>query len=60
MRRGSEIVGSGEPKYMVGASNFVAKRVFCEEMAIAEFASALCQYDSAANFHDQLHNTSKG
>ena len=50
MRRGSEIVGIGVPKYMLGASNFVAKRVFCEEMAIAEFASALCQYDSVANF----------
>lgn len=44
---------------MVGASNFVAKRVPCEEMAIAGFASALCQYDSAANFHNQLHNASK-
>ena len=59
MRRGSEIVGIGEPKYILGASNFVAKRVFCEEMVMAGFASALCQYDSAANFHYQLHNASK-
>ena len=59
MRRESKITGIGEPKYVVGASNFVAKRVPCEEMAIAGFASALCQYDSAANFHNQLHNASK-
>lgn len=36
---------------MVGASNFVAKRVLCEEVVIAGFSSALCQYDSVANFH---------
>ena len=60
MRRESKITGIGAPKYMVGASNFVAKRVPCEEMAIAGFASASCQYNSIANFHDQLHNASKG
>lgn len=59
MRRGSEIVGIGVPKYMLGASNFVAKRVLCEKMVIAGFASASCQYDSVANFHDWLHNASK-
>lgn len=59
MQRESKITGIGAPKYMVGASNFVAKRVFCEEMVMAGFASALCQYDSAANFHNQLHNASK-
>lgn len=59
MRRGSEIVGIGAPKYMVGASNFVAKRVLCEEVVIAGFASASYQYDSVANFHYQLHNASK-
>lgn len=52
MRQGSEIVGIGVPKYVLGASNFVAKRVLCEEMATAGFASASCQYDSVANFHD--------
>lgn len=45
---------------MVGASNFVAKRVICEDVVIAGFASASCQYDSVANFHYQLHNASKG
>ena len=60
MRRGSKIVGIGEPKCMGGASNFVAKRVICEDVVIAGFASASCQYDSIANFHDRLHNASKG
>ena len=60
MRRGSEIAGVGEPKYVVGASNFVAKRVLCEEMVMAGFASALHQCDIVTNFHDWLHNASKG
>ena len=59
MRRGSEIVGIGEPKYILGASNFVAKRVLCEDVVTAGFSSALCQYDSVANFHYQLYNASK-
>lgn len=46
-------------KYAVSASNFLAKRVLCEEVVTAGFASALCQYDSVANFYDQLHNASK-
>lgn len=59
MRWGSEIAGIGEPKCMLGASNFVAKRVLCEEVVTAGFASALHQYDIAINFHDWLHNASK-
>ena len=53
------MAGIGEPKCMLGASNFVAKRVLCEEVVTAGFASALHQYDIAINFHDWLHNASK-
>jgi len=45
---------------MLGTSNFVAKRVLCEEVVTAGFASALHQYDRGTNFHNWLHNASEG
>ena len=42
MRRGSGIVDVGAPKCVVSASNFVAKRVLCEEVVMAGFASVSC------------------
>ena len=45
---------------MLGVSNFVAKRVLCEDVVTAGFLSAPRKYDRVTNFHDLLHNASKG